>query len=49
MGWTFYLEMRLCDRARSRLWRFTIYVGHMLTPRLLHLAVQYWTTDHGSG
>ena len=32
----------------SCLGRFAIYVGHML-PRLLQLAVKYWTSHHASG
>lgn len=34
--------------SHSCLRRFAIYVGHML-PRLLQLAVKYWTSHHASG
>lgn len=34
--------------SHSRLRRFAIYVGHML-PRLLQLAVKYWTSHPGGG
>lgn len=34
--------------SHSCLRRFAIYVGHML-PRLLQLAVKYWTSYHASG